>query len=348
MTRNRLSATLLALALLLSATAGWSFYKLAVTGETMAENATKFLATLTAEQREKAALAYDDKGRTDWHFIPKPARKGAQVRDMNEEQRKAAHALLKSAMSEAGYGKATQIMAMEGLLHELEKVKGGKQIRDTERYFFTVFGAPSREAKWGLSIEGHHLSLNFVMDKGTVISTTPSAYGANPAVVMTDTLPTIKKGTRVLAKEETLAFDLMASLTADQRKEVIIGEKAPSEVRAAGAPQPANEPAKGMPVAKLTGVQRGIFQSLVGEYANAFPQDVAKDRMDAVEKDGPEKILFAWAGAEKLGEGHYYCIQGPSFQIEFINTQPDSAGNPANHIHAVWRDMRGDFAIPLK
>jgi len=70
--------------------------------------------------------------------------------------------------------------------------------------------------------------------------------------------------------------------------------------------------------------------------------------MEAVKKDGPANIRFGWAGSEKQGEGRYYCIQGPSFQIEFINVQPDSAGNPANHIHSVWRDMRGDFAIPLK
>ena len=103
---------------------------------------------------------------------------------MNPEQRKAAHALLKAALSEAGYSKATQIMLLEGLLNELEKSKGGKNIRDTERYFFTIYGTPNPEGKWGLSVEGHHLSLNFVVDKGHVVSTTPSAFGANPAIVM--------------------------------------------------------------------------------------------------------------------------------------------------------------------
>ena len=87
---------------------------------------------------------------------------------------------------------------------------------------------------------------------------------------------------------------------------------------------------------------------MIDEYANSFPPDVAKERLELVEKDGPDKIRFAWAGAEKPGIGHYYCIQGPSFQIEFINQQADSAGNPANHIHSVWRDLRGDFAIPAK
>jgi len=354
MTTRRICAAAVALALLLCATAARSYYKLAGAGETMMDSATKFLGTLTAEQRSKAAIAYDDKQRTEWHFIPKPDapatgfREGVKVGDMNDEQRKAAHTLLKAAMSEAGYSKATQIMALEGLLHELEKSKGGKNIRDTQRYFFTVYGAPTPESKWGLSVEGHHLSLNFVVDKGHVVSTTPSAFGANPAIVKSDNIPSIKKGTRVLAKEETLALELFASLTADQKKEAVIADKPPSEVRAAGAPQAANEAAKGILGDKLTGQQRGILRSLVEEYANSFPPDVAKERMEAVQADGSSKIRFGWAGSEKEGEGRYYCIQGTSFQIEFINVQPDSAGNPANHIHSVWRDLRGDFALPAK
>ena len=50
---KRLTALLLAISLVLSATAAWSFYKLAVTGETMAESAKKFLETFPAEQRAK-------------------------------------------------------------------------------------------------------------------------------------------------------------------------------------------------------------------------------------------------------------------------------------------------------
>ena len=350
MSRSRFLAVAIAVAVVMTSTAAWSFFKLAGSGETMGEAATKFLAALDSEQRSKAALQFDDKQRVDWHFIPKPdgAREGLRVREMKPEQRQAAHALLKAALSEAGYNKATQIMALEGLLHELEKAKGGKQIRDTERYFFTVYGAPSSDGKWALSVEGHHLSLNFVIDKGKVVSSTPAAFCANPATVMNENVPSIKKGTRVLAKEETLAFELLSSLTADQKKEAVIAEKAPGDVRAAGQVQAATDGPKGILAEKLTGQQRGILQSIIDEYANNMPPDVSKERLDAVQKDGPGKTHFAWAGADKPGVGHYYCIQGPSFQIEFVNTQADSAGNPANHIHSVWRDLRGDFAIPAK
>lgn len=349
MSRRRLPALMIAVALALGVTAAWSYYKLAGAGETMLEEAKKFIAALDADQRTKAVIGYDEATRTDWHFIPKPdgAREGVRVRDLNETQRKAAHALLKAAMSEAGYGKATKIMALEGLLHELEKAKGGKQVRDTERYFFTIYGAPTPESKWGLSIEGHHLSLNFVIDKGHVVSTTPSAFGVNPAIVKNDSLPSIAKGTRVLAKEETLALQLVASLNDGQKKEATI-EKLPTEVRNAGAAQPAMDAAQGISAGKLTGEQKSVLQSLIEEYANSFPSDVAKERMTAVQTGGIDNIKFAWAGSAKEGEGRYYCVQGPQFQIEFINVQPDSAGNPANHIHSVWRDLRGDFAISAK
>jgi uncharacterized protein DUF3500 len=351
---RRLSVSLIAVCLALTATAAWSYYKLAGAGETMMEAANKYIATLTPDQRAKGVLAYDDKQRLEWHFIPKPDppgagfREGIKIRDMQPEQRQAAHAMLKAALSESGYSKATQIMSLEGLLHELEKSKGGKNIRDTERYFFTIYGTPNPEHKWGLSVEGHHLSLNFVVDKGHVASTTPSAFGANPAIVKSDDVANIKKGTRVLAKEETLALQLVASLTPDQKKEATIADKPPSEVHNAGQPQPATDIGQGIAADKLTGEQRGVLRSLVEEYANSFPPDVAKERMEAVRSGDMDKIRFGWAGSEKEGEGRYYVIQGPTFQIEFINVQPDSAGNPANHIHSVWRDVRGDFAVPLK
>jgi len=279
MSRRRIVA-FAGLVVVLCASAAWSFFKLAGAGETMMEAANKYLATFPTNEKANANLSYDDKQRIEWHFIPKPDppgagfREGIKVRDMNSQQRAAAHTMLKAALSEVGYGKATKIMELEGLLHELEKSKGGKNIRDTERYFFTVYGTPSPDGKWGLSVEGHHLSLNFVVDKGHVISTTPSAFGANPAIVKSDNVQSIKVGTRVLEKEETLALQLVASLTPEQKKEATIADKPPSEVRNAGQPQPTTEPAKGIIAEKLTGQQRSTLQSLIEEYAKSFPADV--------------------------------------------------------------------------
>ncbi len=75
--------------------------------------------------------------------------------------------------------------------------------------------------------------------------------------------------------------------------------------------------------------------------------EVAGERLAAIRDAGWDKVSFCWAGATEQGIGHYYRVQGPTFLIELVNTQPDAAGNPANHIHCVWRDMKGDFANPL-
>jgi hypothetical protein len=76
--------------------------------------------------------------------------------------------------------------------------------------------------------------------------------------------------------------------------------------------------------------------------------EVSKERLMLIEKadGGWNAIHFAWAGATEPGIGHYYLVEGPSFVIEFCNVQPDAEGNPANHIHCVWRDRTGDFDLP--
>ena len=53
---------------------------------------------------------------------------------------------------------------------------------------------------------------------------------------------------------------------------------------------------------------------------------------------GIEKVRIAWAGGAQPGQPHYYRLMGPTFLVEYDNTQ-----NNANHIHTVWRDLKNDF-----
>jgi hypothetical protein len=64
--------------------------------------------------------------------------------------------------------------------------------------------------------------------------------------------------------------------------------------------------------------------------------------MAKIKKAGLDKIRFAWAGEIEKGKKHYYMIQGPTFLVEYDNTQ-----NNGNHIHSVWRDFTGDFGRDL-
>lgn len=332
--------------LVVAAVATGNWLQQASVAESVTKQAQAYLASLSDGQRAQSQLEYDTPQRVDWHFIPKETRKGLQIKEMQGPQREAAHHLLKSVLSQVGYEKATKIMELEKLLAELEKGRQGGPIRDPERYYFTIFGKPAGDARWGISIEGHHLSLNFVLQGQQVLSNSPMVFAANPAVVKTGAAG-IPAGTRVLAQEEQLAFELLHSLQGETKRQAVIAAEAPKEIRAAGEAQPPQEAPAGVAAKALNESQQMLLRRLIEAYAHNLPPALAKERLASISEAGLEKVHFAWAGAEEPGVGHYYRVQGPTFLIEFVNTQPDAAGNPANHIHCIWRDPRGDFAVPV-
>jgi hypothetical protein len=295
----------------------------------MAEAAKNFLAALTPEQKTKATYEFQDEERFDWHFIPKP-RKGLPFKEMTSPQRLLAQALLNSGLSQRGYMKATSIMSLEQILYEVENKSPN---RDSDLYFVTLFGQPG-DARWGWRVEGHHLSLNFTVGTDQVLGVTPSFYGANPAQILSGP----RKGLRVLGGEEDLARKLVTSFNDDQRTLAVITNVAPRDI-ITGANRKAQtlEP-MGIAAAKLQKSQQDMLFAVVKEYVFRYRNELAEADLKAIQEAGAAKIYFAWAGGLEPGQGHYYRIQGPTFLLEYDNTQ-----DKANHIHSVWRDLRNDF-----
>jgi hypothetical protein len=304
--------------------------------KTMAEAATKFLSALDLEQKGKATFDWKDEERLNWHYIPKD-RKGLPLKEMKPEQRKLAHALLQSALSDHGYKKAMNIISLETILHDLEGANR-KFPRDPDLYYFTVFGKPGPKETWAWRVEGHHLSVNFTISKGELVACTPSFFGANPAEVRKGP----RQGLRVLAEEEDLARELVKTLTAEQRKVAIFSETAPKEIitEARRRVEPLEQ--TGITAAKLDKDQRAMLMKLIQNYVNRYRPELAEDDLKKIKQAGIEKTSFAWAGGVEKGEGHYYRVQGPTFLMEYDNTQ-----NNNNHIHTVWRDFKEDFGEDL-
>ena len=97
-------------------------------------------------------MPFDDGRREDWHFIPKPQRKGLALKDMTPEQIHMAHVLLSASLSQRGYAKATTIMSLDALLKQIEQEAGFTQmlsLRDPLFYYVTIFGEPAPGAEWG-------------------------------------------------------------------------------------------------------------------------------------------------------------------------------------------------------
>lgn len=313
--------------------------------EEMAAAANAFLAALTPEQRIEAVVPFDSPQRRDWHNIPKDDRKGVEFGELSVEQRQLALALLHSGLSDDGYGKALKIMSLENNLREGEMNVKGAPLRDPERYFITVFGEPADAGAWGWSFEGHHFSQNIAVKDGTVVGDTPSFWGANPATLITFVEGGPEVGTRTLAQEEQLAFDLLTSLDQSQRAEAITADKPPADYRGPGQPEPPRSAPEGIPAKQLTDLQKETLRSLLATFCNNQAPELAAARLAEIDASGFDRVHFAWQGADKPGVGHAYRIQGPTFLLELVNIQSDPAGNPANHIHSVWRSLNHDFGV---
>ncbi len=313
----------------------WAGARVDATGNQMAEAASRFLAALDDPQKAQATYGFDDPERLNWHFIPRP-RKGLPIKGMTPAQRALAFGLLRTGLGASGYLKATTIMSLEAILKDMEQGRG--PVRDPELYFVTLFGTPSPTGKWGWRVEGHHLSLNFVLDNGAIVAATPAFFGSNPGEVRQGP----RQGLRTLADLEDRALRLLQALDPEQKKVAITAPKAPADVRAHNTAQPPISAPEGISYTQLTEDQKPILRALVESYAGDMTPEVAAAWLDEVKKAGPDNIHFAWTGPEDRTVGHAYVVQGPTFLIEFNNTQ-----NNANHIHAVWRNLLGDFGIPL-
>ena len=302
-----------------------------VVADDMAAAASHFLATLTPEQAAKATYPLEANERFNWHFIPRE-RKGLPFKEMAPEQKHLAHALLSTALSHRGYLKASTIMSLEQVLRDLEQGKG--PTRDPELYFVTLFGKPDPKGTWGWRLEGHHLSLNFMLIDGAEITVTPSFLGSNPGEVREGP----RKGLRVLGAEEDLARHLVKSLTDEQMKSAVYTNTAPREIITGNDRKAKAVTPMGISAAKLDKAQTQLLWQLIKEYVYRYRPEIADHDLKNIEKAGTRNLYFAWAGSVEPKKGHYYRVQGPTFLLEYDNTQ-----NDANHIHAVWRDFEHDF-----
>jgi hypothetical protein len=326
----------LALIVLLAGIAGGRPHAARAGQETadMAAAAANFSAALNPEQKAKATFPFESDEREDWHFIPK-ARKGLPVKEMNSAERALAYGLLSSGLSQKGFVKAMTIMSLDQILKDMEN--GSGPTRDPELYYFSIFGTPGA-GTWGWRVEGHHLSVNFTIGAGGEVSATPSFLGSNPDLVKQG----LRKGLRILAEEDEVARALVKSLDEGQRAKAIIAVKAPSDIITMASRKVSPLEWNGILQPDLNPEQQERLATLVKIYIGRERPELAAKDWAKIAKAGIGKIRFAWAGGVEPGEKHYYRVQGPTFLLEYDNTQ-----NDANHVHAVWRDFDHDFGVDL-
>lgn len=304
--------------------------------EAMAEAATRFLKSLDANQTKSAQFVFDDAERKNWNFVPMDNRKGLSLKAMKPHQQALAMGFLNSALSHRGFNKAVNIMALEQILHEMEN---SNPKRDPSMYHFLIFGEPSTTKTWGWRFEGHHLSVSMTLIDGHRIAPTPVFMGTNPAHVKQGP----HQGLRVLHAEEDLARAFLHELDDEQRKTAVLQTEVPADVinLPSRAKAEALDP-KGLPVARMTNRQRDSLWKVISEYVENYRPELAEEDLNKIRSGGYHLVHFAWIGSDQPGQPHYYRIQGPTFILEYDNTQ-----NDANHVHVLWRDFENDFGADL-
>jgi len=308
--------------------------------EEIAAAVQAWLDGLDEARRAQATFPFETTERFAWAYTP-GQREGLAIRDMRAEQRFAASAIVRAAMSSRTAGEIAAVMALETVLGQLEQAAGraGWLRRDPELYWFAVFGTPGSTAPWSWRVGGHHIAIHVTIADGRVIGTTPSFLGANPAVVPTGR----SAGARTLPGEEELARATLAGLTATERSAALVNDRAPADIlTGTGRRADMRAVPEGVRHATLGRARQELLERLIRHYVDRVRLEAADATWARIVDAGLGDITFAWAGSDAPGRGHYYVVRGPRFVIEYDNTQ-----NGANHIHAVWRELANDWGEDL-
>ena len=288
-----------------------------------------------------ATMPMDTDERATWSNLPvimvRPA--GVLIKDMTDEQQRAAHALMRATMSSQGYAKFAGIMLLEDLLHQIEAQDESRSgpladaflaTRDYGNYALSIFGKPG-DANWGWKIAGHHAAANFTISNDRV-AFTPTFLGSSPMEVESGRYA----GLMVLAHEGQYGIDFMTSLDSAQQKKATIADDAAKDVFEGPGRRKSLERFEGLPTKDLTEEQAHLLRKLVAEYLHNADHDAAHAQMAAIEEAGWDKLWFSWRGPVDPKGMFYYRVHGPRVLIEY-NRQN------ANHDHMIVRDPTNDY-----
>lgn len=286
----------------------------------------------------KLSYSLEEEQRLNWQYWPAP-RIGLPLDEMEREERMLTHALLQSALSTAGYLKATNIMQLERVL---DMIESNGLDRSVDHYTLSIFGTPSTTSAWAWRFEGHHVSLSTVVTPDGV-RVTPSFFGSNPAQVLSGPMT----GLRIHGKLEDTARQLVQSLDSGQQQIAIVADVAPSEIFTGNIGKPVEQWETWRETLMPQGILVGGLNDMQQEWVDRILEEVLGNYEPALANQywrelDPASLRFAWMGPTERGALHYFRIQGDAFLFEFDNTQ-----DGGNHVHSVWHDRNSNFGEDL-
>jgi hypothetical protein len=313
--------------------------------EKMGEAATRFLTSLSTDQRARAVLDFNDTDeRSRWFYTP-IRRSGLPLAEMDRPQQRLAHQLLASGVSRTAYYTASTIMGLENTLDAVEgwifqtsrgvtpERAAGNYGRDPQMFYVSIFGEPNAETFWGWRFEGHHLSINYAIANGRIIAPTPTFFGANPAETPLGSVDSL----RPLGGVEDIARELLHDLSAEQRASALLAPDAPPDIVTANRSQIV-EDALPLPAPMLFGRELTEAErvAVVQQWREIGFND---EQQQAIRYTRAPKGLMARAMSASQCQVLDALIQ------EYINRMPDEiaeiersmfSGDGLDNVHFAW------------
>ncbi|WP_051178463.1 DUF3500 domain-containing protein [Nocardia concava] len=352
---------------------------------------TAWLDTLTDSQRAAALfdsplVAAANAERVRWYYTPTD-HGGLALREQSAAQQRLAMRLVASGLSEAGYATVATVVGLENILDQVEGWKADwarERGRDPELYWLRLFGTPGSPV-WGWRFGGHHISLNYLIVDGCLVSTTPCFIGADPA----STALLGGSPLRPLGGIEEVARNLARSCTPEQREHALLHESAISDIVSGNRARVSH----GDTMMHMQDLWRGQFadpalNELVddidrrAEAATGYteadhaalaisvpPKGICARSLDATQRQDLRRLIALYTDrapaamaavhaaryatdavldATWFGWAGGMDLDDPHYyriQGPDLLIEYDNTQRRANHAHAVWRDLSADFGF---
>lgn len=305
---------------------------------TLAATMNSFRDSLSEELRTAASYPLGHKEMYSWSNLP-PSRNqdrgGIEFSKLSGDQLSLFQKVLNAFLSDDGYTKVSLITTRAET--DLLKIREG--FWASRPYYIALFGNPETDGSWGYQLDGHHLSLNFLVH-GDEVSVVPAHFG---------TQPTFVNGTEVLEGERGNALSLLNSLDKSQKEKTIQNGRRGLKVGPGSTTDPylnydfSNFVGVGLKASDLDDSQKEKLRDLIKSYIYNLESEFADIWMKDIE-DNLNDTYFVWIGGNTENDSIYYRIFNPAVWIEF-NDEERSGGKP-NHIHTIIRSPNGkDYGI---
>jgi hypothetical protein len=348
----------------------------------MIELAGSLVHSCSPQQRTPLLREWDDEDRTTWFYTPTD-HGGLPLGAQRPPQQQFTMRLVAEGLSVPAYNTVAAVIGIENVLDRVEGFTrdwGRERGRDPGLYWLRIFGRPGAQ-RWGWRFGGHHVSLNYVVDDGCLVSATPCFIGSDPA-----RSPLLGGGELApLQAVENTARSLVGSLTEAQLPLALLHPTAPSDIISG------NRARMVMPASMIHMNDANLWGSLLedprmrqlaevidqnAEGASGYRAD-DHDRLairqppsglsaadmtpeqrrtlwalvDAYESRAPEGVLSRTP--ESL-DGVHFGWAGPRtegtphyYRIHGpdLLVEYDNTQRDANHAHSVWRRPDSDFGF---